>query len=245
MATLAFTAVLLSLACLAEEVKGMDCTIMQEPDADSDFKYRWVIPVRDPCLCTKVWLGGMSSHTPIRPFKVEYRDTFLHSGDIEEVQNWLNCSCSFFAPPTNPSRFTFILRPLSMPFRLNFKLKSAREPFVALAEGETEDSIFAEINIGGWGNSKSVIRPCQSDTGGACDVVQVAHNEQHIVTDMEYRPFWIDYKGGVVKVGKGGQEEAFLEWDAGAHYNRVPTHVRVGIASWHIAPSYFKFFQYC
>ncbi|XP_022101869.1 uncharacterized protein LOC110985267 [Acanthaster planci] len=241
-----FTVLVICLFGLAEEIGGTVCTITQEPDPNSLNRYRWMIPVKNPCLCTEVWMGGVFTRSAVRPFKTTYLNTFLHSEDFEEVQNWMNCSCSFIAPASKPHRFTFILQPLTMPFRLNFKLKSAREPLVALSEGMTENFIFAEINIGGWGNTKSVIRPCQSETGGGrCKVVQVQHVETGIVSGDEYRFFWIEFKEGVVRVGKGGQEEAFLKWDAGSSLKRVLTQVHIGIASWHIANSEFVFFQYC
>ena len=101
-------------------------------------------------------------------------------------------------------------------------------------------------DIGGWGNTKSVIRPCNSETGEQrCKAVQVKHEEKDIVVVDEFRPFWIEYKEGVVKVGKGGQEEAFLEWDVGASLQQVPVRVQIGIASYHIAQSEFVFFQHC
>ena len=42
--------------------------IGQEPYPGSSQKLWWVIPVRDPCSCTKLQLGGMNTITPYRPF---------------------------------------------------------------------------------------------------------------------------------------------------------------------------------
>ena len=72
--------------------KAMSCSIGQEPDPESHNRYRWVIPVEDPCQCTQIQLGGVNTRTPCRPFNVTYYDTFLHSNNTQEIQQWLNCS---------------------------------------------------------------------------------------------------------------------------------------------------------
>ncbi|XP_033645294.1 ficolin-1-A-like [Asterias rubens] len=63
----------------------------QEPNPNSNHRYRWVIPVEDPCKCTRVKLGGLSTHTPQRLFNVTYYDNYLRSNDLKEIKHWLNC----------------------------------------------------------------------------------------------------------------------------------------------------------
>ena len=82
-------------------------------------------------------------------------------------------------------------------------------------------------DIGGWGNSKAVIRACHSSV---CRGSLVEYSEDGLISQEESRPFWIEYKEGVVTVGKGGQG-AFMEWDAGKYHQRVPSEVHIGIAS--------------
>ena len=91
--------------------------------------------------------------------------------------------------------------------------------------------------IGGGQNSASSVRACQD---GKCTSV-VRHEEADLLNEDQYRPFWIEYEGGNVTVGKGGQEEPFLQWDAGAYYGWVPTEVYVGIASGRYADGYWFF----
>ena len=64
----------------------------QEPDRELHNRYRWVIPVEDPCQCTEIQLGGMTTRAPCRPFKVTYYDTFLLSTNPQEIQQWLKCN---------------------------------------------------------------------------------------------------------------------------------------------------------
>ncbi|XP_038045815.1 C3 and PZP-like alpha-2-macroglobulin domain-containing protein 8 [Patiria miniata] len=129
-----------------------------------------------------------------------------------------------------------------MPFRLDFAVKIERDAAISLSENTTHGSIFAEMNIGGSVNGRAVMRPCYYVE---CPGVDATHDEAGLVDANEYRPFWIDYKGGVVRVGKGGQEVAFLEWDAGAHHQGVVTQVRIGIASWASANGDWVFYKFC
>ncbi|XP_071784763.1 uncharacterized protein [Asterias amurensis] len=135
--------------------------------------------------------------------------------------------CEYFTEPSKPHTFRYIMGPLSMPFKLDFKAKTFAGLMIALAERNATDTMFAEINIGGWSGSKSVIRACHSDN---CTELFGEHNEPGIVNENEFRPFWIEYIEGVVKVGKGGQQTAFSQWDAGQYHGCVTTEVYVGIS---------------
>jgi hypothetical protein len=64
----------------------------------------------------------------------------------------------------------------------------------------------SQILIGGWKNTKSVIRR----TG--CEPDKAVVDTPYILSDAEYRGFWIRWKGGLVEVGKEGVESPFLKW---------------------------------
>ncbi|XP_071802652.1 uncharacterized protein [Asterias amurensis] len=139
--------------------------------------------------------------------------------------------CEYLTEPSIPQTFRYIMGPLSMPFKLDFEVKSKGGIMIALFEKNTNESIFAEINIGGWGGDKSVIRACYSYI---CKDLFGEYNEpagRSTVDEFEFRPFWIEYTEGVVSVGKGGQQTAFSKWDAGAYYGRVTSEVYIGISA--------------
>ncbi|XP_038071779.1 uncharacterized protein LOC119740511 [Patiria miniata] len=69
----------------------MSCYMGQEPDPFSG-RYRWVIPVKNPCQCKEVHVGSLNTRAPSRPFNVTYYDTFLRSSDPMEIGTFLNCS---------------------------------------------------------------------------------------------------------------------------------------------------------
>ena len=71
----------------------MPCVIGQEPDPATGNRYRWVIPVKDPCQCTRVRVGGLTrTRAFCRPFPVTYYDSFFESDDPAEIRRLLNCS---------------------------------------------------------------------------------------------------------------------------------------------------------
>ncbi|XP_038071752.1 uncharacterized protein LOC119740500 [Patiria miniata] len=69
----------------------MSCYMGQEPDPFSG-RYRWVIPVKNPCQCKEVHVGSLNTRAPSRPFNVTYYDTFLRSSDPMEIGTFLNCT---------------------------------------------------------------------------------------------------------------------------------------------------------
>jgi hypothetical protein len=64
----------------------------------------------------------------------------------------------------------------------------------------------SQIFIGGWKNTKSVIRRNRVKPDKA--VV----NTPNILSDAEYRGFWISWGGGLVEVGKEKEVKPFLKW---------------------------------
>ncbi|XP_033630815.1 uncharacterized protein LOC117292775 [Asterias rubens] len=97
---------LISLALTAHLSKAMVCQMGQEPDSNAAHRYRWVIPVEDPCKCTEIRPGGINTRTPGRNFKVIYFDTILISNSPKEIRQWLNCPDSSI-PPNGEHTTTF------------------------------------------------------------------------------------------------------------------------------------------
>jgi hypothetical protein len=64
-----------------------------------------------------------------------------------------------------------------------------------------------QVFIGGWGNSKTVIRRNREKPDKA-----VAETPD-ILSDAEYRGFWIRWAGGSVAVGKEGEVAPLVAWD--------------------------------
>lgn len=64
-----------------------------------------------------------------------------------------------------------------------------------------------EVFIGGWKNSKSVIRKNRTKP----DVVEV--DTADILSGDEFRDFWIRWDGNVISVGKGGEGTPFMSYE--------------------------------
>ena len=54
--------------------------------------------------------------------------------------------CEYFTEPSIPHTYTYIMGPLSMPFKLDFKAKTFAGLMIALAERNATESMFAEIS---------------------------------------------------------------------------------------------------
>lgn len=74
---------------------------------------------------------------------------------------------------------------------VNFKVRSPKDAHIALTSGPVESDPIVEVFIGGWDNTKSVIRKnrtkpekAESPTDG-------------ILSAGEYRGFWIRWNDGV------------------------------------------------
>ena len=103
--------------------------------------------------------------------------------------------------------------------------------------------IFPILVIGG-GYKEAYIRACMPPVCGSGGVrAEYLVSQPPLLDNNEYRPFWIEYDEGNVTVGKGGQEQSFLEWDAGAYHGRVPTELHVGISTWEDTQGSWDFCQ--
>ena len=87
-----------------------------------------------------------------------------------------------------------------------FRVRAANDAHVALTTGAAECDPMYEVFIGGWGNTKSVIRKNRTKP----DVAE-AHTP-NILNDGEFRGFWIRWQDGTISVGKEHDYSPFLSW---------------------------------
>lgn len=114
--------------------------------------------------------------------------------------------------------FSFLLLELNTPDALEyhfypcdnslvrFKVRAANDAHLILSGGPNEVHPVIEVFIGGWGNTKSVIRYNQAKP----DVCEC--NTPHILDANDFRAFWIRNTDGVITVGNEGEAAAFLSW---------------------------------
>lgn len=79
---------------------------------------------------------------------------------------------------------------------LTFDVKCKNDAHIALLSSDAIDTPMIEIFIGGWSNTKSVIRFNQTKPEKA------EEDTPAIVCDEEYRRFWVTFKKNVIEVGK-------------------------------------------
>nr|XP_006813569.1 PREDICTED: macrophage mannose receptor 1-like [Saccoglossus kowalevskii] len=92
--------------------------------------------------------------------------------------------------------------------RVTFDVMAGSDVHVSLSEFPEysgEDQPMYQIVIGGWSNSRSVIRLCT-----ACDH-KADEQTPGILSATEWRGFWIIFTNGFIRVGRQG-EGAFMEW---------------------------------
>ncbi|PSN44181.1 hypothetical protein C0J52_20710, partial [Blattella germanica] len=90
---------------------------------------------------------------------------------------------------------------------LHFKVRAAHDAHVALTPGPAEGEPMYEIFIGGWDNGKCAIRRDRQKPDKAIA------DTPDVLSDAEYRGFWIRWAGGSVAVGREGEVAPFLAWD--------------------------------
>jgi hypothetical protein len=86
-------------------------------------------------------------------------------------------------------------------------VKAAHDAHIALSSAEGEVDPMLEVFIGGWKNTKSVIRKNRTKP----DVVEMDTPE--ILSDGEFRGFWIRWDGNVISVGKENEGGAFMTYE--------------------------------
>nr|ADV17352.1 farnesoic acid methyltransferase [Schistocerca gregaria]AEV89769.1 farnesoic acid O-methyltransferase [Schistocerca gregaria] len=88
-----------------------------------------------------------------------------------------------------------------------FKVKTPNDAHIALTTGPAETDPMYEIFIGGWGNTKSIIRKNRQKP----DKVEV--ETPGILSGDEFRGFWIRWSAGSIACGKEGEAHPFMSWD--------------------------------
>ncbi|XP_056004596.1 C3 and PZP-like alpha-2-macroglobulin domain-containing protein 8 [Ostrea edulis] len=104
-----------------------------------------------------------------------------------------------------------------------FDVKACNDAHVILSEQHSDVNNSYEIVIGGWGNTKSVIRTCK----------QCQPRTSFIGNPLScdsFKSFWISWENGAIRVGRGhiiGHGE-FMKWtDPSSHLVNY-----VGISTW-------------
>ncbi|XP_017757603.1 PREDICTED: uncharacterized protein LOC108548956 isoform X2 [Eufriesea mexicana] len=90
--------------------------------------------------------------------------------------------------------------------QLQFRVKTSNDAHIALTTGPQEGEPMYEVFLGGWSNSKSVIRKNRVKP----DVAEL--DTPGILSGDEMRGFWIRWGDGVLSVGKEGEPSAFLTY---------------------------------
>ncbi|KAH8413837.1 hypothetical protein KR222_009131, partial [Zaprionus bogoriensis] len=90
-----------------------------------------------------------------------------------------------------------------------FKVRSPKDAHLALSSSPQAGTPLYEIFLGGWENTKSVIRK----DGQKPEVAEVPTPD--ILNAGEFRGFWVRWYDNVITVGREGEAAAFLSYDAG------------------------------
>lgn len=88
-----------------------------------------------------------------------------------------------------------------------FRVRCTNDAHLALTSGPQESDPMLEVFLGGWKNSKSVIRKNRTRP----DVAET--DTPDIVSGGEFRGFWIRWTDNIITVGKEGEAAAFLSYE--------------------------------
>ena len=78
---------------------------------------------------------------------------------------------------------------------MQFWIMASNDVHITLADVKGSDDTI-EIVLGGWGNSKSVIRACHQNC-------EKTHKSGGVLSKNSYRPFWISWFNSQIIVGTG------------------------------------------
>ncbi|XP_030755376.1 uncharacterized protein LOC115881830 [Sitophilus oryzae] len=117
---------------------------------------------------------------------------------------------------------------------LQFRVKAPHDAHIALSPEAGEVDPMYEIFIGGWGNTKSIIRKNRTKP----DVAEAP--TPNILSGDEFRGFWIRWNNGQIGVGREGDFSPFLSWTDSERVNIEYVGVCTGWGSsgnWIIQPA--------
>ncbi|KMQ95579.1 c3 and pzp-like alpha-2-macroglobulin domain-containing protein 8 protein [Lasius niger] len=90
--------------------------------------------------------------------------------------------------------------------QIQFRVKAPNDAHIALTTGPQEGDPMYEVFIGGWSNSKSVVRKNRTKP----EVLEVETPD--ILSADEFRGFWIRWNDGTLTVGKEGDSAPLLSY---------------------------------
>ncbi|XP_046753362.1 uncharacterized protein LOC124416394 isoform X1 [Diprion similis] len=90
--------------------------------------------------------------------------------------------------------------------QLQFRVKAGHDAHIALTTGPSEGEPMYEIFLGGWNNARSVIRKNRSKPEAA------EADTPGILTDSDFRGFWIRWYNGNLDVGRENEANPFLSY---------------------------------
>ncbi|KAI5639724.1 farnesoic acid 0-methyl transferase domain-containing protein [Phthorimaea operculella] len=90
---------------------------------------------------------------------------------------------------------------------VQFKVRAPKDAHIALTMGPNESEPIVEVFIGGWDNSKSVIRKNKTKP----DKVEI--ETPGILDAGEFRGFWVRWDGGIISAGREGEAIPFISWE--------------------------------
>lgn len=88
-----------------------------------------------------------------------------------------------------------------------FRVRANNDAHIALTSSEAESDPMLEVFLGGWQNSKSVIRKNRQKP----DVVEEA--TPGILNGGDFVGFWIRWTDNVIAVGREGEAAAFMSYN--------------------------------
>jgi len=89
---------------------------------------------------------------------------------------------------------------------VSFKVRTPNDAHIALTMGPQPSDPMIEIFLGGWGNTKSVIRKNRTKP----DKVEI--ETPNILNGGEFRGFWVRWDSGIISAGREGEAIPFLSW---------------------------------
>ncbi|XP_038061158.1 uncharacterized protein LOC119731931 [Patiria miniata] len=184
------TFIVILLIARLRRTQAMYCEIGQEPDPACQNRYRWVIPVKDPCQCTEVRVGSLNTRAPCRPFDIKYYDTFLHSSNQTEIRKWLNCS----EPPTPCANGTEQNPATSCSEILEVCEQPPSGVYHLLGAGNKQYPVYCEMP-GGWarfgkGNMQSVWNYTDEDEA-EINLAIISDDEIEAIKTLSFSDFMI------------------------------------------------------